>query len=360
MILGEEVRDMGGLSAITCALLLVVAGSAAADMWFVRPDGLGTAPTIQAAVDSSSPGDTVVLANGTFSGEGNRDIVLWPKTGITVTSIGGSPMTCIIDCGGSESEPHRAFDIGSNTLTGVTVTNGWQEEGGALILGVGSDVSNCRFTGNQAISSGGAILLWSTYDWSTVRGCYFEGNRAVWGGGAVGTPEYYMVHVRFENCTFVDNEAPWGAAIYVGTDVEEWSLVIDGCTLVGNIGIGIYNTSYIVPSVSNTIVAYGTHRAVMGPVWLECCDVYGNLGGDWTDNIVDQLGLRGNFSACPSFCHADVEPYDFSLCDGSPCLPGNHPDGYDCGLIGAWGEGCVCGPTSAERTTWGAIKAFYR
>jgi hypothetical protein len=31
---------------------------------------------------------------------------------------------------------------------------------------------------------------------------------------------------------------------------------------------------------------------------------------------------------------------DYRLEPGSPCLPGNHPYGYDCGLIGAHGIGC--------------------
>jgi hypothetical protein len=41
-------------------------------------------------------------------------------------------------------------------------------------------------------------------------------------------------------------------------------------------------------------------------------------------------------------------------------LPGNHPDGYDCGLIGALGQGCICGPSPTVGTTWGAIKSIYR
>jgi hypothetical protein len=91
---------------------------------------------------------------------------------------------------------------------------------------------------------------------------------------------------------------------------------------------------------------------------LQCCDVYGNVGGDWVGCIADQLGVNGNFSACPSFCHAEMG--DFHLCDQSPCAPGNHPDGYGCGLIGAWDVGCVCGPTGSKPTTWGAIKSIYR
>jgi hypothetical protein len=91
-----------------------------------------------------------------------------------------------------------------------------------------------------------------------------------------------------------------------------------------------------------------------------CTNIYGNEGGDWVGGLADDLGENGNFSACPSFCYSWAEPYDLHLCSGSPCLPGNHPDGVSCGLIGALGQGCDCGPSEAAPTTWGAIKAMYR
>jgi hypothetical protein len=93
---------------------------------------------------------------------------------------------------------------------------------------------------------------------------------------------------------------------------------------------------------------------------LRCTNIYGNQGGDWVDSLAVRLGVDGNICADPAFCNIDFEPYDLSLCDYSPCLPGNHPDGYACGLIGALGEGCVCDPTSVRPSTWGAIKALYR
>lgn len=98
----------------------------------------------------------------------------------------------------------------------------------------------------------------------------------------------------------------------------------------------------------------------VAPSRLECCDIYGNQGGAWTYNIVDQPGVRGNFSACPSFCRADAEPYDFCLRYTSRWLPGNHPDGYDCSLIGASGQACMCGPSTSNPTTWSTIKSLYR
>jgi hypothetical protein len=119
---------------------------------------------------------------------------------------------------------------------------------------------------------------------------------------------------------------------------------------------------------------------------LSCCDIHGNEGGDWVGYIADQNGVRGNFCADPLFCgavdgstptiNAGASPH--SLHANSPCLPGNHPYGYECGLIGAHGQGCgiafleqVAVPQSmdgaagvetvaTETTTWGRIKWGYR
>jgi hypothetical protein len=91
---------------------------------------------------------------------------------------------------------------------------------------------------------------------------------------------------------------------------------------------------------------------------LSCCDIFGNHGGDWTGCVSDQSGILGNFSADPRFC--DIGSGDLSLEDCSPCLPGFHPGGYDCGgIIGTYGSGCSCG-TSVEASTWSLIKSFYR
>jgi len=74
----------------------------------VKPDGTGDAPTIQAAVDSLSSGDEIVLADGVYTGEGNRDVYNSEKL-FAISSQSGVPADCVIDCQGSEGEPHRAF-----------------------------------------------------------------------------------------------------------------------------------------------------------------------------------------------------------------------------------------------------------
>ena len=65
---------------------------------------------------------------------------------------------------------------------------------------------------------------------------------------------------------------------------------------------------------------------------------YGNSGGDWVGCIADQDGINGNFCEDPLFC--DPTSGDFTLDRSSSCLPGNHPSGEDCGLIGALEQAC--------------------
>ena len=89
---------------------------------------------------------------------------------------------------------------------------------------------------------------------------------------------------------------------------------------------------------------------------ISCSDVFGNTDGDWVGCLSGQGTLNGNFSADPLFCNRSE--YDLTLAAYSPCLPGNHPAGWDCGLIGALGQGC--GPVALTAQTWARVKARYR
>jgi hypothetical protein len=202
---------------------------------------------------------------------------------------------------------------------------------------------------------GGAFRGW----WSTdalITNCTFVRNRAQDGGGVAFTSHS---NSTVENCTFYANEADLGS---------------------GMLCAGAPTTC------RRTVFSFGVGGQAIGviaetPPDLECCDIYGNEGGDWTSEIEDQYGVNGNFYADPLFCapigdagpmiSSATSPYSVHL--DSPCLPGNHPGGYDCGLIGAHGQGCgISGSEIAgqpmprieipqvEPSTWGRIKAAYR
>ena len=110
--------------------------------------------------------------------------------------------------------------------------------------------------------------------------------------------------------------------------------------------------SIVVSSQWGQAVEWSGYATVM----ISCTDLHGNEGGDWVGQLAEQAGIRGNFAADPQFC--DGGNGDFTLRANSPCLPENHPQGANCGLIGALDEGC--GAVTVEATSWGRIKARYQ
>jgi hypothetical protein len=297
------------------------------------------------------------------------------------------------DCEFSDNSASRGgaltCDKSRATLEGSRLASNWGYYGGAVYcqLGGAASLEECEIVGNSAGEGGGGYwgersgLLKMTRcllaDNSAQSGggicqidlpppdladCIISGNTA-WAEGSGGGVFCGQSLGRFRNCLFVGNRAGTGGGLasYGGL-----SPTITGCTFYGNgaqTGGAIACGSSSSPLLVSTILAFGVEGGAVGcwdasgrPV-LGCCDVFGNEGGDWNGCIADQAALRGNFSADPLFCGAPDG--DFTLAATSPCLPGHHPAGYDCGLIGDFGSGCS-GPTPVEHTSWGGIKKMFR
>jgi hypothetical protein len=106
--------------------------------------------TIQRGIDAASDGDSVVVADGTYTGAGNKNIELLGKA-ISVQSSNG-PQNCVIDCEISG----RGFHI--HQWEGLdTVISGFSIINGAVPGDYGGDVY-CN--GTSSISSTATIYNW--------------------------------------------------------------------------------------------------------------------------------------------------------------------------------------------------------
>ncbi len=204
--------------------------------------------TIQEAIDNAPGSDTIIVLDGTYSGDGNHDIDFKGKA-ITIRSENGAA-NCIIDCQnlGRGFYFHRSEGANS-VLEGLTITNGNADEGGGIYCGNGSNptITNCVLSGNIATS-----LSW---EGSVGGGMYNENNSPT-----------------ITNCTFSGNEAEYGAGMYN----YESSPILLNCTFSENVtmwdGAGMFN------DWSNTE--------------LTNCIFRGNSAGDWGGGILSSGGIQ--------------------------------------------------------------------
>jgi len=407
----------GGLHGRVGLVMVLLAVALPAAALYVAPDGSGDFATIQDAFNAAAEGDTILLGDGVFTGDGNRDLDYLGKA-LTVRSLSGEPDSCVIDCQATLADPHRGFyfhlsEDSTSVLEGVTVRGGvsgypdgvwpnntagavlcvasapWfrrcvftdnlsRDDAGAVLCYSGSPArfDSCSFVGNTAVGVGGGLFSFSSSE-TVVRDClfrentafaggacvagsntplysgsYFSGNRSQspeLGGGAVmayssaspiligcvfagnaadsvsqGSPGYggallclHTSRVTARSCTFDGNSSPLGSALALRNSAR---LEITHCILSG----GLRSPSAYCEAQTEIVVG--------------CTDDYGNAGGDWVGCLAGLEGVDGNFSGNPIFC--DAAAGDYHLHQDSPCLPGGHPGGADCGLIGALPIGC--------------------
>jgi hypothetical protein len=344
----------------TIAILLhisLLAGPISAAVLDVSPDGSGPYPSLQQAMAAAAPHDTIRLADGVFTGPENRNLLL-DGAELTVLSAHGNPATCVLDVEGQG----RGFLILTNpgsviTVQGVTIRNGDPGDlpesqlpgyGGAIAiksLAAGGSVlfDNCILENNLADAGGGAFL-WESE--AVFNECIFRNNLATDGSGAYCGYSNTGSGPTFSVCLFHANDYPlpgvggYGGGLYFSHSDG----TVENCTFVDNrawFGGGLLVSTDSSVHITNSLVAFNTSSegvAVFnGVALITRTDIFGNDGGDWVDEIMDQLGSNGNISADPLFCGAGID--DYSLNSGSPCAAENNE--YNV-LIGALAV--ACGP----------------
>ncbi len=236
---------------VSC-LVIILTSSAQAAVIKV-PSGY---PTVQTGIDAARNGDTVLVANGTYRGTGNRELDFKGKA-IIVESENGAGST-IIDCqGGGRGFYFHTGETSASVLRGFTIKNGSPADGyGGAIYCMNSSsptIENNVITGNSATSNGSGIFC---YDRSSPIIRNNEITRNSTRGNAGGIYCYNSSSPVIQGNIITENSADrYGGGI---SCYSNSSPVIRGNTITGNAsslyGGGIYCEDNSSPTIENNSI----------------------------------------------------------------------------------------------------------
>jgi hypothetical protein len=361
-----------------CLVLFLISTTALAQNTIHVP---ADQPTIQAAINAAAPGDTVLVAPGTY------DEINFNGKAITVTSSDGPAVTIIenVDSFDSVVTFNHHETLGA-VLNGFTVRNGHALNGGGIeINGASPTITNNIITANYAIGgagihvyggspliqgntisensradntdgdgggisvsgsstqfanpkilnntitdnrtggSGGGILV-SYYASPLIQNNYIAGNYAYAGGGGIALTSYQTPIVLqniIVNNTSVGEQG--GGGILVGGSQPQ---VINN-TLYGNSSAdglsGVYMTAGSGSVFSNNIVVTTSGDAITCalinnqlPGTISSNLGYSTTGQPWAGTCAAAAGVSGNLAGDPLF--ADPTNGDFHLQHGSRAI----------------------------------------
>lgn len=321
--------------------ILVMCTNTSARTWYIKPDGSGDAPSIQAGVDSSVARDTVLVSPGTYV-----DSVSIQNGGETKNAVVHLYKDiCLI----AEGAAYNTVLDYTNNDYGVYISNTHSAVLRGFVVHLDRDWIGSRPGRNAGIfCSSGALI---------------ENNR-------VGS-DNYGIAIRIEGGSLEQKILRgnqllfnWlGVSVSAPNTVVEHNTIICGTVSEYGIGISFSTASATNILIQNNIIIWASTAIGCPSVCDE--DAYTIRCNALHETVLDRAQLSvslpldsTNFAiplGDPQFCGPGAGNY--FLQSDSPCAPGNHPNGYDCGYIGSLPVGCD--EVEVKKESWGGIKALY-
>ena len=243
---------------------------------------------IRDAVNIADEGDTILVNDGVYSGDYNKNISLIYKS-VILKSVNGPEFTQI----------NGVSFTGDNFLHCVGYVPNYQ-----LFV----EIDGFTF---RNFSSYDAIISFVSYS-GTIKNSVFYDNHTDYASIICIDNVDTMI-----NCTFFNNSSSDSAAV-----------------------ISIKSSA----TIENSIISYSpgakaAQSLPLGGTEISCTNIYGNELGDWFGSLGDILAINGNMSVDPMFCDTNAAR-DLHINNGSFCNP-LHPLN-SCGeLIGYYGVDCT-------------------
>ncbi len=318
-----------GLAVVGAVIVLLTPGSAVRAAELHVPEDY---ETIQAAIDAAGDGDVVIIADGTYTGDGNRDLDFAGKA-ITVRSASGDPALCVIDGQGTEDEPHRGFYFHNgegpeSVVAELTITGGYALAGGGVYCSESNPtLTGCTLTDNVAgVEGGGGICCWNESN-PVLNNCTICGNSSAGDGGGVycGVSDPILV-----GCTICGNQVSYnGGGIYC---VFRSYPTLTNCTISGNTadynGGGIGGYYYSTPTLSNCILWGNVPeeiQAILDNPIVAYCDIQSGTGQSWFGEGCVDLNPQFVDANGPDDDPDTWEDNNYRLVLGSPCIDTGNP-----------------------------------
>ena len=256
------------------------------------------APNLSAAISMSAPGDEILLADGTYTGNENR--MFLSNRSLTIRSESGNPDACIVGDNGATTssnlidirrDPQGLIRIADLTLRGEVRMGDYSSPSFSQVCK--SVIDNCRFRGDDTV-----IRIEGTDSTPTIKDCLFVDNVS---SSSIVARDFS--HPRIINCRFLGNNGGNAGAAQI---IDDGKATFINCEFIGNTSNTFYGAIWMRFTVEVNLIncsfvenmgGSGTIRVGGGNLGGNVLNVYNclfwnNRNGSGTANELTQISVN--------------------------------------------------------------------